>query len=45
MQWADKVDLSKFIVAGAPYGGPIGECVSCSSAPLLISLTYSSDAR
>ncbi|ELU17286.1 hypothetical protein CAPTEDRAFT_168734 [Capitella teleta] len=23
MQWADKVDLSKFIIAAAPYGGPI----------------------
>ena len=25
MGWADQVDLSKFMVAAAPYGGPIGE--------------------
>lgn len=24
MQWAEKVDLSKFIIAAAPFGGPIG---------------------
>lgn len=24
MQWAGQVDLGKFIVAAAPFGGPIG---------------------
>ena len=25
MEWADQVDLSRFLVAAAPYGGPIGK--------------------
>ena len=25
MAWADRVDLSKYIVASAPYAGPIGK--------------------
>lgn len=25
MGWSDHVDLSRFIVAAAPYGGPIGK--------------------
>jgi len=24
MQWAGQVDLGKFVIAAAPFGGPIG---------------------
>ena len=24
MQWANQVDMQKFVVSAAPYGGPIG---------------------
>ena len=27
MEWQDAVDLSRFIVSAAPFGGPIGEFI------------------
>jgi len=24
LEWGDQIDLSKFIEAAAPYGGPVG---------------------
>jgi hypothetical protein len=25
LEWGDQIDLAKFIVAPAPYGGPLGK--------------------
>ena len=48
MEWQDAVDLSRFIVSAAPFGGPIGKyimtsskcCLTCTGSTSFISLHY-----